>query len=124
MARKLTKTYEPTAFGAALHARRKEQGMTLRQVGQASGLTYGYLSQIERGYAPPPSYYSITTLAKVLDSDVTEFLKYADRKLAPNAACMADIYEHFKTNDSLSDNQFIELAEKHGLLAEDLTLQP
>ena len=124
MARAMTKPHEPTAFGAALHARRKEEGMTLRQVGQASGVTYGYLSQIERGYAPPPSYHCITELAKVLDTDVTEFLKYADRKLAPNAACMADIYEYFRTNESMSDNQFIELAEKHGLLAEDLPLLP
>jgi len=120
----MTKVCEPTAFGTALYTRRTEQRMTLRQLGKASNLTYGYLSQIERGYAPAPSYASITALAKALDINITELLKHADRKLAPNAACVAEIYEHFKNNDKLTDNGFIAIAEKHGLLADDLSLLP
>jgi len=115
---------EPTPFGIFLRTLRMKQGKTLRQLAKDSELTFGYIAQIERGYAPSPSIYSIARLAEALGIPQSELLAAADRKKAPNAACVAEIYEHFKLNNALTDNQFVEIAEKHNLLANDLTLLP
>ena len=115
---------DPTPFGLLLRNIRNEKGMTLRELGEKTDLTFGYIAQVERGFAAPPSLRSIAKLAEVLQVSQSVLLTEADKKKAPNAACIADIYEYFKTKNSLSDNQFVEIAEKHNLLADDLTLLP
>lgn len=115
---------EPTPFGILIRQLRTDKKLTLRQLGEKTSLTFGYIAQIERGFAAPPSLESISLLADALDTPQSELLAQADKKKAPNAACIAEIYEHFKTKNSLSDNQFVEIAEKHNLLFDDLTLRP
>ncbi len=48
-------------IGATLRAVRRRQGMTLRQVAEAAGVTESFLSQVERDIASP----SIATLRRV-----------------------------------------------------------
>jgi len=43
-----------TPFGEWLRARRRELGLTLRQVGHACGCSVPYLSDVEREQRPPP----------------------------------------------------------------------
>tara|TARA_R110000824_G_scaffold341402_1_gene527838 strand:+ start:1718 stop:2074 length:357 start_codon:yes stop_codon:yes gene_type:complete len=115
---------EPKPLGILLRKLRNEKKLTLRELGAKTNLTFGYLAQIERGLANAPSVESLCRIADALDTPQSVLLAEADLKRAPNAACIAEIYEHFKTNDSLSDNQFIGIAEKHELLFDDLSLRP
>ncbi len=115
---------DPKPLGILIRKLRTEKKLTLRDLGNKTDLTFGYLAQIERGYASSPSLYSLSRIADALDTPQSILLAEADLKKAPNAACIAEIYEHFKNNESLSDNQFIAIAEKHELLFNDLSLKP
>ena len=53
---------EPT-LGAAIRKRRKQMQMTLQMLCDKSGVSMGYLSQVERGNATP----SLGTLAQIAD---------------------------------------------------------
>lgn len=53
-----------TKLGEALRQRRKSQGMTLAVLSERSGVTLGYISQIERGQNAP----SLPTLKKLADA--------------------------------------------------------
>ena len=86
---------EPKPLGILLRKLRNEKKLTLRELGAKTNLTFGYLAQIERGLANAPSVESLCRIADALE-----------------------------TNDSLSDNQFIGIAEKHELLFDDLSLRP
>ncbi len=52
-------------MGAELRRRRTELGLTLREVGQAAGLTSGFLSQVENDRVSP-SLKSLARIAEVL----------------------------------------------------------
>ena len=55
-------------LGAAIRKRRKQMQMTLQMLCDKSGVSMGYLSQVERGKATP----SLGTLAQIADgSDVS-----------------------------------------------------
>ncbi len=63
---------EPT-LGAAIRKRRKQMQMTLQMLCDKSGVSMGYLSQVERGNATP----SLGTLAQIadgLDVDLEYFI--------------------------------------------------
>ncbi|QKV18267.1 helix-turn-helix domain-containing protein [Oricola thermophila] len=60
-------------LGRKLRQRRLELGLTLKQVAQGAGLSVGFISQIERGIATP-SLSSLVSVARVLGSDIGEFL--------------------------------------------------
>ena len=57
---------DPT-LGQRLRGRRKEIGKTLQQVASESGLTVGFISQIERGISTP-SLASLYNVAKALET--------------------------------------------------------
>jgi transcriptional regulator with XRE-family HTH domain len=61
-------------FGARLRAAREAAGMTLQQVASATGLTKGYISQIERDISSPSitTLWRICTVLGVSVGDVTE----------------------------------------------------
>jgi transcriptional regulator with XRE-family HTH domain len=63
-------------LGKRLRALRKEQGLTLVQLGQRVGLSASYLSQIERGVTMP-SLARLTAIASVLDVEVRYFFEDA-----------------------------------------------
>jgi transcriptional regulator with XRE-family HTH domain len=61
-------------LGKRLRALRKEQGLTLVQLGQQVGLSASYLSQIERSVTTP-SLARLTTIARALDVEVRYFFE-------------------------------------------------
>jgi transcriptional regulator with XRE-family HTH domain len=64
------------SLGKRLRALRKEQRLTLVQLGQQVGLSASYLSQIERGVAMP-SLARLTAVASALDVEVRYFFEDA-----------------------------------------------
>ena len=58
-------------FGRLLTARRHELGLSRREVADASGLSYPYVSQLETGYRLP-SHKAIAALAEALELDPGE----------------------------------------------------
>jgi transcriptional regulator with XRE-family HTH domain len=59
--------------GALIRARRRQLKMTLMALGEASGVSVGYLSQVERDQATP-SLGTLTQLARALDVGVEYFI--------------------------------------------------
>ena len=81
---------EPGAeeFGRRLKARRHELGMSRRDVVEASGLSYPYVSQLESGYRLP-SHKSVAMLASALELEPPELsaaLPYPDVGASPMSA--------------------------------------
>lgn len=61
------------SVGPLIRATRRRQDMTLQALGDASGLSVGYLSQIERDIATP-SLSSLTRIAHALGAEVGQFM--------------------------------------------------
>jgi len=61
-------------LGDALRSRRNELGLTMQFVADHAGLSVGFISQVERGLTSP-SLASLASLAEVLKTDITSFLK-------------------------------------------------
>ncbi|MCZ0944414.1 MAG: XRE family transcriptional regulator [Gammaproteobacteria bacterium] len=62
------------ATGQTIRARRQELGMTLQALGEKSGLSTAFISQVERGQASA-SMVSLMNLARALDVNVTTFME-------------------------------------------------
>ncbi len=60
-------------LGQRLRQRRRALSLTLKEVAEGSGLSVGFISQIERGIAAP-SLSSLVSVARVLGTEVGEFL--------------------------------------------------
>ena len=60
-------------LGKLLRDRRKQLGLTLKEVADGAGLSVGFISQIERGLNAP-SLSSLAAISGVLRTHVTEFL--------------------------------------------------
>ncbi|MEO1249815.1 MAG: XRE family transcriptional regulator [Pseudomonadota bacterium] len=60
-------------LGHRLRERRLERGLTLKAVADGAGLSVGFISQVERGLTAP-SLSSLVSIARVLDTHVTQFL--------------------------------------------------
>lgn len=60
-------------LGDRLRTRRRELRLTLKEVALGSGLSVGFISQIERGITSP-SLSSLVSVARVLRMEVSEFL--------------------------------------------------
>ena len=59
------------AFGRRISARREELGLSRRDLVEASGLSYPYVSQLETGYRLP-SHKALAALAEALELDPGE----------------------------------------------------
>ncbi|WP_208979087.1 cupin domain-containing protein [Stappia stellulata] len=60
-------------MGKKLRRRRRELGLTLKEVADGAGLSVGFISQIERGIATP-SLSSLVAVSQVLQVEVANFL--------------------------------------------------
>jgi transcriptional regulator with XRE-family HTH domain len=60
-------------LGQRLRERRRELGLTLKEVAVGAGLSVGFISQIERGITSP-SLSSLVSVSRVLRTEVGEFL--------------------------------------------------
>ena len=77
----------PPAVGGQIRRWRRERGLTLARVAEASGLNVGYLSQIENDKASP-SLACLSALAGALDVPIAWFL--IDEARAPEVTRAAD----------------------------------
>lgn len=67
-------------FGQRLRQIRKDKGLTLRELAQAAGIDFTYLSKIENGRMPyTPAAETIRQLADALKVDSIELLTLADK---------------------------------------------
>jgi transcriptional regulator with XRE-family HTH domain len=64
-------------IGAAIRARRRELGLSLRDVSQRSGLSIGFLSLVERGLSSF-ALTSLSNIAKALDMRLSSFFPNED----------------------------------------------
>lgn len=60
---------EASPLGVRLRERRRQLGLTLKEVAVGAGLSVGFISQIERGITAP-SLSSLVSVARVLNMDV------------------------------------------------------
>lgn len=60
---------EPVAIGSRIRAARQDQRLTIEQVADATGLTKGFLSRVERDLTSP-SVASLVTLCQVLSISI------------------------------------------------------
>lgn len=72
---------DPLKVGLKIRDARKQRRLTLQRVAEATGLSIGFLSQVERDITTP-SLSSLVTIAKALDLPVSAFLHQPD---IPNA---------------------------------------
>ncbi len=70
---------EPLSLGERLRKRRKAAGKTMQQVATETGLSVGFMSQIERNISSP-SLASLCSIAKALDTPVDLFLQEAPQR--------------------------------------------
>jgi transcriptional regulator with XRE-family HTH domain len=102
---------EPHApLGQRLRERRQTLGLTLKEVADGAGLSVGFISQIERGITSP-SLSSLVSVARVLGTEVGEFLaqprgdvpltRHAERPvyaISPNSLTYERISSSFSGN--------------------------
>jgi transcriptional regulator with XRE-family HTH domain len=62
-------------FGKRVKERRKEVGVSLRQLAKLLGLTPAYISRIENGHENPPKAEYISRIAQILELDESELFK-------------------------------------------------
>lgn len=60
-------------IGIEIKQRRKEKNMTLKDVSEKTGLSIGYLSQMERGLTTI-AYHTIVKISDALDTDLSDFI--------------------------------------------------
>lgn len=77
---------EPLKVGLKIRDARKQRRLTLQRVAEATGLSIGFLSQVERDITTP-SLSSLVTIARALDLPVSAFLHQPD---IPNAVSRRD----------------------------------
>ena len=73
--------------GGQVRRRRRDRGLTLSQVSEATGLNVGYLSQVENDKASP-SLETLAALADALDVPIAWFL--LEQSVAPRVVRAAD----------------------------------
>ena len=54
------------SFGAALRTRRREAGLTQRDLAERAGLDFTYISKLENNRLPPPAADTVVLLCRIL----------------------------------------------------------
>ncbi|MCO7220544.1 helix-turn-helix domain-containing protein [Klenkia sp. PcliD-1-E] len=75
---------EPLRIGAKLRATRRAQGLTIDQLAEATALTKGFISRVERDETSP-SVASLVTLCQVLSLPVGALFDDAVQRVVPLA---------------------------------------
>ena len=78
-------------LGERLRLRRKELKLSMKEVAISSGLSIGFISQVERGLTSP-SLTSLNAIANFLRSDVTNFLSQPKSKSSITRHQERDVY--------------------------------
>ena len=74
----------PVAIGSRIRAARQSQRMTIEQVADATGLTKGFLSRVERDLTSP-SVASLVTLCQVLSLSIGDLFAQPETHLTRTA---------------------------------------
>ncbi len=74
----------PVAIGSRIRAARQAQRMTIEQVADATGLTKGFLSRVERDLTSP-SVASLVTLCQVLSISIGDLFQVPETHLTRSA---------------------------------------
>jgi transcriptional regulator with XRE-family HTH domain len=85
-----------TRVGALIRARRRQLGFTLQQLGDASNLSVGYLSQVERDHATP-TLGSLAGIARALGVGLDYFVA---QPRAQDALTRSETRPHFSISGS------------------------
>lgn len=93
-------------LGERLRSRRKAMGKTLQQVATESGLTVGFISQIERGISKP-SLSSLYSVAKALETPVDQFVSHPLERTHENISRVGK-RQTFKLDNSARVYEFLE----------------
>lgn len=97
---------DESSLGTRLRRRRKELGRTMQDVAAASGLTVGFISQIERDISRP-SLASLYAVAKALETNVDQFVSQAPRR-DHLAATRSDSRTRFSLGSTEPVYEFLE----------------
>jgi len=68
-------------IGRCLRQARRDQGKTLREVAEAAGVSFGHLSEVERGHKEPSSEV-LAAICRALGLDLVDLLSAAQSELA------------------------------------------
>ena len=71
-----------TAIGAKVKQKRTERKMTLKQLGEKTGLSVGFLSQFERGLSSI-ALDSLEKISRVLETPLSELFEEQVRTATP-----------------------------------------
>jgi transcriptional regulator with XRE-family HTH domain len=93
-------------LGERLRTRRKAIGKTLQQVATESGLTVGFISQIERGISKP-SLASLYSVAKALEAPVDQFVSRPPERKHENVSHVGT-RQTFKLDNTERTYEFLE----------------
>ena len=95
-------------IGASMKRRRKEKGLTLRDLAQHTGLSISYLSKIERD-ATSPMLSSLDSICAALDTTVADLLRsevWCKRKIVVRRSEMRhrEYPQYLQSSDSIEFN--------------------
>jgi transcriptional regulator with XRE-family HTH domain len=77
-------------LGDALRARRRAQGLTLREVSASASVSLGYLSEIERGEKEASSEL-LASICTALDLPLSQVLSDVSTRMAESEALVAPV---------------------------------
>ncbi|MFI7025442.1 helix-turn-helix domain-containing protein [Micromonospora sp. NPDC049900] len=110
--------------GARIRQYRKERGLTLRGLASRSGLSIGFLSQVERGISSI-GLTALGSVAKALDRTVGDFF---DASTAPVGGTVTTLPHHFSlTRAETTATQYVSGQQTYRMLSErgpGLLLEP
>lgn len=66
-------------FGELLREKRLAKGQTLRKFAEQLGVSPTYVSGVENGTLPPPTFERIEAISKLLEVPVDELMEHAGR---------------------------------------------
>ncbi|WP_214417170.1 helix-turn-helix domain-containing protein [Sphaerisporangium fuscum] len=113
------------AVGARMRRFRKERGMTLRGLSTRSGLSIGFLSQVERGISSI-GLTALNGVAAALDRSVADF--FDDEQGGDDRATVARLPSHFTlTRASTAATEYVSGQQTYRMLSArgpNLVLEP
>lgn len=95
-----------TTFGSALQKRRRDAGISQRELARQAGLDFSYISKLENDRLPPPAADTVVLICKVLEIPAEELL-------ALTGKIPSDVQKNISTNQNAQE--FLRKAQELGL---------
>lgn len=110
---------EKNSFGNYLKYLREDYGYTLDELANTIGYSNAYLSQIEKGRKPAPSFEMLEQLSKTLKTPYSELLKQAGYERLAEGQYYKELFSNIRLNQnaaSLADETSEELKSAKDLM--------